>query len=36
MGEPRFDPDQALALAAVMEDEAFLRKVALRKGRAST
>lgn len=31
MGRPRFDLDKALALAAALEDEETLRKVALRK-----
>lgn len=31
MGVPRFDPDKALALAATLEDEEVLRKLALRK-----
>jgi hypothetical protein len=31
MGAPRFDLDKALALAAELEDEEVIRKVALRK-----
>jgi hypothetical protein len=31
MGEPRFDLDRALALAAALEDEETVRKMRLRK-----
>ena len=31
MGEPRFDLDRALALAAALEDEETVRKLRLRK-----